>query len=203
MSDPNPLADPLSENYSLNHEGPQVRTANSNAVRRPSGVTAFAIIGIFLGALRVLSSGFGLIAKLFGINLNQSGPLAELESIMLYRVFQYVNFAIALLLGIALVVIGIRLLKMSDWARRMIVPVAITEIILILTVLAINVTFLISKLGQNMGDGIEAAAVAGVVFVAFFAGLVFAMIYPVAALWYFRRHSVKEAFANWKGDPEA
>ena len=36
-----------------------------------------------------------------------------------------------------------------------------------------------------------------------FAGLVFAMIYPVAALWYFRRHSVKEAFANWKGDPEA
>ena len=199
MSDSNPLTEPSSESYSQAHIVSPARVADQNAVRRPSGVTAFAIIGMLLGGMKVLGSGFGVLVKVFGINFNQSGPIADLESIMLYRVFQYVNFAVSLLLGLALVVIAFRLLKMSDWARKMIGRLAIAEIIWVLAFFALNAVLLTPRLSQNAGE-LESVVTAVIVLFALLLGLIFAMIYPIAALWYFRKKSVKEAFANWEDD---
>lgn len=94
--------------------------------KRPGGVTAIAIINIVLGSLGMLLGLCGIIGLVMMKDMmQQGGPLAQLQEVQdalakevpLYNLMQILGIAVLVILSVAMLVTGIGLLSVQNWAR--------------------------------------------------------------------------------------
>lgn len=91
--------------------------------KRPGGVTAVAIINIVLGSLALLVALCGGFMIMAGSELVRNDPMAAaMEDFMrrqlpFYDVVQWTNITVTLVQAIALLVTGIGVLNLRNWAR--------------------------------------------------------------------------------------
>ncbi|MBD3296440.1 MAG: hypothetical protein GF392_03650 [Candidatus Omnitrophica bacterium] len=145
---------------------------------RPAGITIFSVALILFGVYNLLGVGsYGDFAAMFS-------PLPAVIVVPLYM--------FTVLYGICAVYCGSRMLKLEDWARK--VMVVMTSISVILG-LALNRTVM-ANFKQLMESGkIEVPPeLTGSVYTYIVAAMAAATIFELAVVFYFTRSGVAEAF---------
>jgi len=142
---------------------------------RPGGVTFFGVIYIIFGALSILASlFFGVVFFLLQYIYPKVVPYTYPMS---FSIFMWILIVIGLAFGILEIIMGINLLKLKGWARKMMIVIAIISIVLS------SLLFIASVI---MTKG----------FILYFLSLIVQLIVPILALWYLNKYEVKWLFGE-------
>ena len=203
------MSDPVNAEhnpYSLPSESPSTSSLplpSPSDSGRPTGVTVFAILCFVLGGFGLLSLLASTAMLLGGGDAAANNPVFELcRTSNFYFVFTVVSTILGLVFLGVQVAAGFGLLKMAPSGRKLILAYAMYAMVMTVVSNAVNYFFLLPKMRDQMqaqaANGpaaaqqiVEASLVVGLVI-----GLIAALAFPIAILWYFNRSEIKAKFAT-------
>lgn len=168
-------------------------------MKQPTSAIVFGVLGIIFGALGLLGSAFSL----FVLQLDdpEMDPLLSMiENPDLYLGWIQFNQILGALFAGVLLVSGIGLLLVREWARRLSVGYAVFTIAFGFLAMAVNWFFFLRPMfGQAMASddpGLIGGVVGGI------AGSLIGLIYPAVLLFFMSRPGVRAIFRAWPDPPE-
>lgn len=168
--------------------------------RRPTGVTAFAILSILFAIMGLLSGLFSLTLMVTGNSMSTTAnPVNELlANNVAYRYFYVAMLIAGTFFSALLFVAGLKLLKMSKLGRSLAITYAFYAILATFVSTAVNGFLLFIPMIQQLDQQSDEQQVIIVVtlLVAVFS-FCFSLVFPVALLIYFLRRSAKQMFLDW------
>jgi hypothetical protein len=190
----NPYSDPtLVQSYA---SPPPMQPSSMNG--RPAGVTVFAILCFVLSGFGVLGLLGTIVVFLADKQGATSNPVVELcRTSNAYFVFTLVTTVLGFAFLVVLLMAGLQLWKMSPIGRKLILAYSGYAIIAAIVSNAVNFVYLLPIMRDQMSTNatglppaaqqiMQASAVFGMVF-----GMVIALAFPLAILWYFNRPEIK------------
>jgi hypothetical protein len=146
---------------------------------KPVAVKVFGILNIVFGTLGLVTSPLNFI------NVNRSLDLIGAEGF--YRSWAYFSIGLTPVTSLALLILGIGLLRYQEWGRRG--TVIYSWIVIVLGILSVVITVgsLATQLGGEPNPVVIGGIIGGVV------GGVIGLIYPILSLVFLTRPSAKAA----------
>lgn len=164
-------------------------------MQRHTALTVFGILNIVFAALGV----FGIIGTITMLSMQKGfthNPVLKImHSNPAYMSWIKINIPLGLIAGAALLTAGIGLLKIKKWARKLSIGYGIYAILLGLTNIFINVTYVFLPMFNLMAQQRSPEAIGGLIgAVGGGMGSVFGLIYPILLLIFMTRPKIAAAF---------
>jgi hypothetical protein len=171
------------------------------AMQRPTSATVFGILNIAFAAYGV----FGIIASAMMLfsNGNSNNPVVKImHENPGYLAWMKLTVPLGLIGCVVLLVAGIGLLKMKEWARKLSIGYAIYAILFGLAGSVVTFLYLVRPMIEQASHqhGPEAAGMIGGA-VGGLIGSCFGMIYPILTLVFLTRPKLRVAFQHPSGPP--
>jgi hypothetical protein len=163
-------------------------------MQRPPTVTVFGILNIAFAVLGV----FGMFATLalFSASAMSNNPVVSiLRDNPTYAAWMKITIPLGILSCVLLLIAGIGLLALKEWARKLSIGYAIYAILFGILGVALNFAFLTRPMLEQASQkqGPEAAGAMGGAIGGSLGGC-FGLIYPILLLIFMTRPNVKAAF---------
>ena len=163
-------------------------------MQRPTLVTVFGILNMVFGVLGVLGMVGTLVMFAF-MESSDNPAIKAMKENANYAAWLKLNIPLGLLACAVLIVAGIGLLKLKNWARKLSIGYAVYAIVFGIVGIVVNYLFLIRPMLENAARqrgpeafGSTVGAISGSV------GGLFGLIYPVFLLVMMTRPNIVAAF---------
>lgn len=162
-------------------------------VARPTSALVFGILNIVFGAFSVCGI-FGLVAMLAGI-VKQPPISADLVEAPIYKAWIVLSLLISIVMTPLLIISGIGLIRLQEWARKLSLFYAIFNIIFVVIATIVQTfIFTLPVIQRASADGgPEAAGAMGGAIGGAIGGLCGGMIYPIFLVIFMRRRVLIDA----------
>lgn len=166
------------------------------APARPTSVTVIGILNIIFAVLGICGTISSLMV-LSGDFLPGPNPVRDImDKYPVYGTYMQASIATGLIGVLLLLISGIGLMKMQEWARKLAIFYAIFAIVLGVIGFYMNFAYLLPELAREKGAGQAGAmggAVGGIV------GGILGMVYPILVIYFMTRPRVRDAIAALRG----
>jgi hypothetical protein len=161
--------------------------------QRPISTLIFGILNIGLGLLKIASPL--LAAAMAKLNPSSHSSMASLQSDPAYAAMVHFNLWAGVILGLALMVFGIGLLFLQNWARLGSIVYAVVAIVFVLigSVIAWPITKRVVEQVAAQAHGAPQGMIEGFAMIGLVLGLIFGLAYPSLLLFFMTRSNVIEA----------
>jgi hypothetical protein len=159
----------------------------------------FGILNIGFGFMKL--AGLMLAAAMMRLKLHHNPGLEALKSDPAFAAWTRFSMEAGVVLGVALLVFGVGLLLLQNWARIGSIVYAIVDIVFVVVggVVSLPMT---QRMAQQMGNA-PPGMMAGFATIGLVIGLVLGLVYPALLLFFMTRPHVIEACQPEQPAPEA
>ena len=169
---------------------------------KPTSVMVIGVIGIIFGAMGVICTPFSIVPyvlpKFMPAGAQQANPMVELVTsstpLMIWTIF---STSLSMVLAIVLLTGSIGSVRLSRWARKLMIGYSIVALIAmvlgLVVMLAVMLPMMMSRM--NGGSAEQTGAFVGGIFGGIF-GILFGSALPIAILICYRRPNVVAAFEH-------
>lgn len=162
---------------------------------RPAVVTAFGVLHIVFGGLALCCTPFALLGLFMPSPEGLPPELAEALAHPVMKGWTIFSTAVTGLLGLALVVAGIGLFYLQEWARKVSLAYALVAILTNFVGLALSFLFFFRPMMEQLPNGPpEAIGVAVMGLCGGLCGSALSLIYPLFILYFLTRPDIVDAF---------